>query len=76
MLTAPGTPGPTIAQAVATFGVAAGAYRHRGYRILVWPRGVNLLAGLRLRWFVLVWRHVIGSPPVWWMAPSRFSAAV
>ena len=59
-----------------TFGVPGGAYHHQDYRILVWPRGVNLLAGLRLNWFVLVWRHVIGSPPVWWMASSRFSTAV
>jgi hypothetical protein len=65
-----------MAQAVATFGAPAGAYRYQGYAILVWPRGVNLLAGLRLNWFVLVWRHVIGSPPVWRMASSRFSAAV
>jgi hypothetical protein len=48
VLTVPGAPGPTITQAVATFGVPAGAYRYQTYAILVWPRGVNLIAELRL----------------------------
>jgi hypothetical protein len=46
----PGAPiagGPTAARAVATFGRPARIYRYRGYLILVWPRGENLLARLR-----------------------------
>jgi hypothetical protein len=46
----PGAPiagGPTAARAVATFGRPARTYRYRGYLILVWPRGENLLARLR-----------------------------
>jgi hypothetical protein len=39
--------GITAARAVATFGPPAGTYRYRGYAILVWRRGENLLAGLR-----------------------------
>ena len=45
----PGAPtagGPTAARAVATFGRPARTYRYRGYLILVWPRGENLLARL------------------------------
>jgi hypothetical protein len=47
VLSAPGTPGPTTAQAAATFGDPARTYRYKTYSILVWPRGVNLLAELR-----------------------------
>jgi len=53
VLTAPQLPdaaggsGPTVAQAVATFGRPAGLYRYHGYTILIWPRGENLLARLR-----------------------------
>src|SRR5450756_196273 len=36
----------TTSQAVATFGRPARTYRYRGYLILVWPRGENLLARL------------------------------
>jgi len=53
VLTAPQLPdaaggsGPTVAQAVATFGRPSGLYRYHGYTILIWPRGENLLARLR-----------------------------
>jgi hypothetical protein len=33
VLTAPGAPGPTVAQAVATFGEPARAYRYKSYAI-------------------------------------------
>lgn len=41
-------PGLTTARAIATFGPPATIYRYAGYEILVWPRGANLLADLRL----------------------------
>jgi hypothetical protein len=40
------TGGSMKAQASATFGRPARTYRYRGYLILVWPRGENLLARL------------------------------
>jgi hypothetical protein len=52
VLTGPRVPGSaggsaiTKAQAIATFGRPARTYRYRGYLILVWPRGENLLARL------------------------------
>ena len=36
-------PGLTIARAIATFGRPVRTYRYRGYTILAWPRGENLL---------------------------------
>jgi len=36
-----------ITSRAATFGRPSKAYRYRGYLILVWPRGENLLAWLR-----------------------------
>ena len=53
VLNPPGAPptaggsGITVAVATATFGRPARIYRYREYMILVWPRGENLLAGLR-----------------------------
>jgi hypothetical protein len=44
---APTAGGPTAARAFATFGRPSRTYRYRGYLILVWPRGDNLLARLR-----------------------------
>jgi hypothetical protein len=53
VLAGPGEPGSaggsgiTNAQVIATFGRPARTYGYRGYLILVWPRGENLLARLR-----------------------------
>jgi hypothetical protein len=43
---AAGQSGITTTQAIATFGRPARIYRYRGYLIMVWPRGENLLARL------------------------------
>lgn len=43
----PAADGLTGARASATFGPPAEVYQYEGYEVLVWPRGVNLLARLR-----------------------------
>jgi hypothetical protein len=44
---APGSSGLTTRQAIAAFGPPATSYRYGEYAILVWRRGINLLADLR-----------------------------
>ncbi|MGH3245299.1 MAG: hypothetical protein ACRDOI_03685, partial [Trebonia sp.] len=44
---APASSGLSTARAIATFGPPATSYRYKEYEILVWRRGVNLLADLR-----------------------------
>jgi hypothetical protein len=45
---APGSSGLTTARAIATFGPPATSYRYKEYEILVWRRGADLLADVRL----------------------------